>query len=306
MRWRRFTFKAALEVLQEAFDGFLADRAMTMGGAIAFYTIFSVAPVIMLVVAMAGLVFGEEAARGALERELIGLVGPESAHLIQNLAQSARDLGSGIVATCIGLVTVLIGATTVFGELQSSLNVIWKAPAATGSTIWQLVRTRLLSLSLIMGFGFVMLVSLVFNAVLAAIGDYISGYLPGGATFLTIVNLVISFAVTTALFALIYRVLPDVWIAWRDVFFGAGVTALLFTIGKFLIGLYIGRSAIASSYGAAGAFVVVLVWVYYSAQIFLFGAEIAYAFARRHGTRQGEPEKKPSEDGRIGATESEA
>ena len=289
------------KVVQEAVSGFLADRAATMGAAIAFYTIFSIAPLIMLVVAMVGLAFGEEAARGALERELTGLVGQESAKTIQTLAQSARDVGSGIVATVIGVVTVLIGATTVFTELQASLNVIWKAPPSAASTAWQLARARLLSLSLIMGIGFLLLVSLVISAVMAALGDFIAGNLPGGTLFLDTVSFGVSFLVTTALFGMIYRVLPDVWIPWRDVMFGAAVTAMLFTIGKMLIGLYIGRSAIASSYGAAGAFVVVLIWVYYSAQIFLFGAEIAYAFARRHGSRQGEPKKEPSEDGRVGA-----
>ena len=289
-------------LLVEAFNGFYADRAATMGAAIAFYTIFSIAPLLMLVVAIAGLTFGEEAARGALDRQLAGLVGKESAEVIQALAESARDVGSGLVATIIGVITVLIGATTVFGELQTSLNVIWKAPPSPASTVWQLVRTRLLSLSLILGIDFLMLASLVVNAILAAFGDFIAGAVPGGETFLHLVNFVISFAVTTLLFGMIYRVLPDVWIPWRDVFFGAAVTAFLFTLGKYLIGLYIGRSALASSYGAAGAFVVFLIWVYYSSQIFLFGAEIAYAFARRHGSRQGEPKKMPSEDGRVGGT----
>ena len=294
--------REAWGLLVEAFNGFFADRAATMGAAIAFYTIFSIAPLLMLVVAVAGFAFGEEAARGALARQLTGLVGRESAEVIQSLAESARDIGTGIVATVIGLTTVLIGATTVFTEIQTALNVIWKAPPNPASTLWQLFRSRLLGLFLIVGIDFVMLASLVVNAILAAFGDFISGAVPGGKSFLNLINFTLSFAVTTVLFGMIYRILPDVRIAWRDVVFGAAVTAFLFTIGKFLIGLYIGRSAIASSYGAAGAFVVFLIWVYYSTQIFLFGAEIAYAYARRHGTRQGQPKKEPSEDGRIGGT----
>ena len=281
------SLRDAWRLLIEAFNNFYADRAATMGAAIAFYTIFSIAPLLILVVATAGLAFGEEAAQGAIEQQLSELVGAESAKAIQAAVASARDIGSGILATAIGLGTLLIGATTVFTELQSALNVIWRAPPRTGSTVWQLVRVRLLSLSLIAGIGFLLLVSLVISALLAVFGSYIGRALPGWDVFLNLLNFVISFAVTTMLFGLIYRILPDVWIAWRDVLFGAGVTALLFTVGKYLIGLYIGQSATASSYGAAGAFVVVLIWVYYSAQIFLFGAEIAHAYATRHGTRRG-------------------
>jgi membrane protein len=303
IRRRAFNARSAWDLLVEAVNAFFADRASTMGAAIAFYTIFSIAPMLMLVVAIAGMTFGEEAARGAVARQLTDLVGRESAETIQALAESARDLGSGIVATIVGLVTVFIGATTVFGELQTSLNVIFKAPPSPASTVWQMIRTRLLSISLILGIDFLMLASLVVNAILAAFGDFLAPHLPGGETLLNVVNFSISFVVTTVLFGMIYKILPDVWIPWRDVLFGAAVTAFLFTVGKFLIGLYIGRSAISSSYGAAGAFVVFLIWVYYSTQIFLFGAEIAYAFARRHGSRQGEPEKKPAEDGSLGAEE---
>lgn len=281
------SLRDAWHLLVKAFNDFYADRAATMGAAIAFYTIFSIAPLLILVVAVAGLAFGQEAAHGAIEQELSELVGEESAKAIQAAIASARDIGSGILATIIGLFTLLIGATTVFAELQSALNVIWRAPPRAESTAWQLVRVRLLSLSLIAGIGFLLLVSLVISALLSAFGSYIGRSLPGWETFLDLLNFAISFAVTTVLFGLIYRILPDVWIAWRDVLFGAAITALLFTVGKYLIGLYIGHSATASSYGAAGAFVVVLIWVYYSAQIFLFGAEIAHAYATRHGTRQG-------------------
>lgn len=281
------TFGDVRRLLIDAFNRFYEDRAGTMGAAIAFYTIFSIAPMLILVIAIAGFVFGEDAARGAVAEELAGLVGPDSAKAIQALIESAGNLGSGIVATALGIATLVIGATTVFTELQTSLNVIWRAPPQPASTIRQIVRARLLSLSLITGIGFLLLVSLVVSALLAAFSGYIGEALPGGETFLGALNFVISFIVTTALFGLIYRILPDVWIAWRDVLFAAAVTSLLFTIGKVLIGLYIGRSAVASSYGAAGAFVVVLIWVYYSAQIFLFGAEIAHVYATRHGTRQG-------------------
>ena len=269
----------------DAAYGWINDRAPTMGAAIAYYTIFSVAPTVILIIAVAGFTYGEEAAAGALYRELRGMVGAESAATIQKLVESANQPRTGAVATAIGLITLFIGATTVFGELQSSLNVIWKAEPLKSSTWWILLRTRLLSLSLVFGIGFLLTVSLVVSAAISALGEFVNSFAGGTEFFLQSLNFVVSFAVVTVLFAMIYKVLPDRDIVWGDVWFGASVTSALFSLGKLLIGFYIGKSGVASSYGAAGTLIVLLLWVYYSAQIFLFGAELTRAYADRHGSK---------------------
>ncbi|HET7595404.1 MAG TPA: YihY/virulence factor BrkB family protein [Burkholderiales bacterium] len=264
------------------------DRCLTMGAAIAYYTVFSLAPMLILVIATAGLAFGQEAARGAIVRQFAGLMGREGAAALQAMIESASNTGAGIVATVIGVVTLLLAATGAFAEMQAALNVIWKAEPPKVNAVWGLIRQRLLSLSLILAIGFLSLVSLVISTALAAFGDYLTGALPGFEVILQALNFVVSFLVIAALFAMIFKLLPDATIAWRDVRFGALVTTLLFTVGKFLISLYIGSSSVASSYGAAGAFVIILLWIYYSAQIFLFGAEITRAYAESHGTRAGD------------------
>jgi membrane protein len=275
-------------VLTSAFGGWMNDRCLTMGAAIAYYTVFSLAPMLILVIATAGLAFGQEAARGAIVRQFAGLMGREGAAALQAMIESASNTGAGIVATVIGVVTLLLAATGAFAEMQAALNVIWKAEPPKVNAVWGLIRQRLLSLSLILAIGFLSLVSLVISTALAAFGDYLTGALPGVEVIVQALNFVVSFLVIAALFAMIFKLLPDATIAWRDVRFGALVTALLFTVGKFLISLYIGSSSVASSYGAAGAFVIILLWIYYSAQIFLFGAEITRAYAESHGTRAGD------------------
>jgi membrane protein len=258
-------------------SNFIADRAMTRGAAIAYYTTFSMAPLLLLLIAVAGLVFGEEAVRGAILGELGGLMGPEGAKALEDMVQSASNTGSGIAATTISIVLLMIAATTVLAELQDALNVIWNAPPQTISGWWSLIRTRLLSLALIGAVAFLLLVSLAVSAALTAFGKYFAG--ETASALLEAVNFAASFLVLTGLFALVYKILPDRRLAWRDVGVGAAVTAALFTIGKFLIGLYLGTSDLASSYGAAGALILVLVWVYYSAQIFLLGAEFTKVYA---------------------------
>jgi membrane protein len=265
-------------VLQAAVGHWLEDRAPSMGAALAYYTIFSLAPVLILVIAVAGLVFGKQAAEGALFDQIAGLVGRDSAGAVQVMLRGASGTRSGIIATAIGLCTLVIAATAVFGELQAALNLIWKAPRHKQSGAVHMVKTRLLSLSLIMAIGFLLLVSLVVSAGIEALSGYIDRFLPGLPLILRVTNFVVSFGFTTVLFAMIFKILPDVDIEWRDVFFGAAATALLFTIGKYLISLYIGSSSIDSTYHAAGALVIILVWVYYSAQILLFGAEFAKAY----------------------------
>ncbi len=257
----------------------LGDRAPTMGAAIAYYTVFSLAPILVMVIAVAGLAFGQKAAEGALFGELADLVGPESAGAVQALLRSASSTRSGIIATAVGIGTLIIAATAVFGELQSALNVIWKAPATGSLGVWYLLKSRLLSLSVILVIGFLLLVSLLFSAVLVVFSDHLDRILPRLTIMLHIVHPTFSFGFTTVLFAMMFKILPDNPVEWQDVWLGAAVTALLFTVGKHLISLYIGSSNMASTYGAAGALIIVLVWVYYSAQILLLGAEFAKAYS---------------------------
>jgi membrane protein len=271
-------------VLKRAVSAWIDDRAPSMGAAIAYYTVFSLSPMVILVIAIGGLFFGEEAARGAVVGEFGGLMGQQGAEALQSMVATAGEVGSGFAAL-IGIVMLVVGATTVFAELQSSLNVIWRAKPPPVSTVMWMLKVRLAGLALIVGIGFLLLVSLVASAALTAFGDWLSSLLPGLDLLLRVVNILVSLGVVTVLFAMIYRFLPDTRIPWADVWVGALVTAGLFTIGKTLIGLYIGSSKVASGFGAAGALVVILVWVYYSAQIFLFGAEITRAWAETRGSR---------------------
>jgi len=273
-------------LIKDAFAGWWDDRALSMGAAIAYYTIFSLAPVLLVVIAVAGLAFGEEAARGGIVRELGGLIGERGAAALEGLIEGASQLGSGIVSTAIGLGSFLLLATGAFVELQDDLNQIWKVKPAARSTIVTFIRNRLLSLALAVAFGFLLMVSLAVDAALSALGAWLGSFFPGLPLLLHLANFALSLAVTTILFALIFKVLPDAEIAWRDVAAGALLTALLFAVGKLVIGLYIGRSGVASAYGAAGSVIVILLWVYYSAQIVLFGAEFTKAFAERHGSRR--------------------
>jgi membrane protein len=270
-------------LLRDSVQAFIADDALSRGASISFYTITSVGPVLFIVVAIAGLAFGEDAARGAIASQLSELMGRASADLVQTAVQSASGKSSGILASVVGATTLLITASGVFGEMQSALNAIWKTQPQ-GTTVSRLVRTRAASLGLVAALGFLLLVSLVISALLSGLSSYISAMLPFGALILQILNFVISFALISVLFAAIYKVLPDARLSWADVLVGAVVTALLFSVGKFLIGLYLGHSAVASSYGAAGALIVVLLWIYYSAQIFLLGAEFTKIYASRRGT----------------------
>jgi membrane protein len=271
-------------LVKASIGAFIADGALSHGAAIAYYTIFSIAPVLLIVIAIAGLVFGRDAAQGAIVAQLSGLMGQQSAEALQSMLKSAGNTSSGTLATIIGVGALLVTASGVFGEMQTALNAIWKAKA-NSSTVSRLIRARIVSLGLVMALGFLLMVSLVLSAALAAVGTYLYGIFPGIRLLLQIANFVISFALISLLFAAIYKFLPDTPIAWRDVAMGAVVTALLFTIGKTLIGLYIGSSQVASSYGAAGALIVILLWIYYSAQIFLLGAEFTKCYAHSHGSR---------------------
>lgn len=280
---------------RQAVSAWSDDYAASMGAALAYYTTFSIAPLLIIVIAIAGAVFGHDAAQGHILAQLRDLLGKDGALAIEGLLKSASDPQQGMVATVISVVTLVIGATTVFGELQTSLDRIWQAPAATRPEgLWALLRTRLLAFGMVLGIAFLLLVSLVLSAVIAALGEWWSPWFGERELLAQAANFIAGFVLITAAFALIYKLLPRARIAWRDVWTGAAITALLFSIGKLLIGLYLGKSSTASAFGAAGSFVVLLVWVYYSAQIFFLGAEFTWVYAHAHGSRRGEPRSRPA------------
>ena len=277
-------------LVKAAFSSWLDDYAPSMGAALAYYTMFSIAPLLLIVISTAGLVFGEEAVRGEIFGQLQDLMGDQGAQAVQGLLQSVSEPKEGMAATVIGTVLLLIGATSVFGELQDAFDRIWRAPDRdkTGG-VWRLIRTRLLSFGIILGIGFLMIVSLIVSAAIAALGKWWGPFFSNLEVMATVLNFVFSFVLMTAIFAMLYKFMPRVKIHWKDVWAGATVTALLFTVGKILIGIYIGKSAISSGFGAAGSLVVVLVWVYYSAQIFLLGAEFTWVYAHAHGSWKDAP-----------------
>ena len=283
----KLTFNDLFELIKKSVISWSDDYAPSMGAALAYYTVFSIAPLLLIVISIAGLIYGQDAARGAIFNQISGLVGNDGAAAIQGLLKSVNKPSESIVATIVGIGTLLIGATTVFGELQDALNRIWRAPALVDKGgLWSLLRRRLLAFGMILTIGFLMIVSLVLSAILAAVGSFLDGFAVW-EVLLHVINFAISFGVTTVLFAMIYKIMPRVNIAWRDVWLGAAVTSLLFSIGKFLIGLYIGKTGVASGFGAAGSLAVLLVWIYYSTQVFLMGAEFTWVYANAYGSRKG-------------------
>ena len=274
------------QMIKAAVKAWLDDYAPSMGAALSYYTLFSLAPLLIIVIAVAGMVFGQQAAQGEIVAQLRGIMGAEGAVAVEGMLKAAREPATSVVASVVGVAILLLGATAIFAELQSALDRIWRVPAPQAeSGIWYLLRTRLLSFGLVLGLGFMLTVSLVVSAALAALGKWWGGWFEGWDVFLEILNFAVSFGIFTLLFAMIYKIMPRANIPWRDVWTGAAVTSLLFTIGKVLIGLYLGKSSLASGFGAAGSFVVLIAWVYYSAQIFLFGAEYTWVYANRHGSR---------------------
>ena len=281
-------FPAFWKMLKDTVVAFVNDEALSRGAAIAFYTVTSVAPVLLIVIAIAGFAFGRDAAQNAITAQLSGLMGQQTAEVLQTAVASASGKTAGVLATIIGVITLTVTASGVFGEIQTSLNAIWKAKAK-GSTVSRLIRARATSLGLVATLGFLLIVSLVVSTALTAFGTYLDSVLPFGDFILTGVNTVVSVTLLSLLFAAIYKVLPERHLEWGDVIVGALVTAILFTVGKSLISWYIGSSAVASSFGAAGALIVLLLWVYYSAQIFLLGAEFTKVYANRHGSKRDNP-----------------
>ena len=281
------SLKQEWSLVRQTFNAWIDDYAPSMGAALAYYTAFSIAPLLLIMIAVAGWAFGADAARGQILAELRGLIGKEGALMIEGLIKSASEPEKSAAATIVGVVLLFIGATTVFGELQDALDRIWRAPVKVKTTgILRLLQTRLLSFGMIMGISFLLMVSLVISAGLSALGAWWGPLFVGWEIVAQLVNFFVSFALITVLFALIYKVMPRVSVAWRDVWFGAAVTSLLFTIGKLVIGLYIGKSGVTSVFGAAGALVVLLLWVYYSAQIFLLGAEYTWVYAHAVGSKK--------------------
>ncbi|MGC4397331.1 YihY/virulence factor BrkB family protein [Hydrogenophaga sp. T2] len=277
----RSTLKA---LLIDTVQAWIDERASSMGAALAYYTVFSIAPLLLIVTSVVGLFFSEATARAEIVAQLSALVGEDSARTVNHLLESVNRPAASLLGTVIGVGTLLIGATTVLAELQHALDRIWHVPPQrAGSGVWSFMRVRLLALGLTLGVGFLLMVSLVLSAGLAAFGKWWAPWFGGWAAFVDGINFVLSLGFVTAVFAMIYKGMPRVRVAWRDVWLGAFVTALLFTVGKALIGIYIGRSGVASVFGAASSVVVLLLWVYYSAQVFLLGATFTRVYAQRMG-----------------------
>ena len=276
--------KTIWSLLKQTVTEWNQDQATVLAAALAYYTIFALAPTLIIVVAVAGLVFGQGEAQQALLEEVTAAVGSDVAGVLRTLLQNTAQSGSGILATVIGVALLVFGATGLFAQLQNALNRVWGVKPNPSAGVMNLIRTRVLSLGMVLVIGFLLLVSLLLSAALSVISGYFEGLLPGEETFWQFVNFALSTAAITLLFAMIFKYLPDVKIAWRDVWVGALVTALLFALGRFLIGYYIGSSSAASTYGAAGSLVVLLLWIYYSAQILLFGAEFTQVYGRHFGS----------------------
>lgn len=277
--------RSSFELVKQTVSEWIDQGVSRMGAALAFYTLFAMAPLFVIVLAIAGVWFGEEAARRELFSQVSGLVGSAGGEAIQALVSAANKPKTGAWAAVIAVATLFVGATGVFVQLQDALNSIWGVRRVPGRGLRNFIKDRLLSFALIVGIGFLLLVSLVVSAGLSALGKFMVGLLPEQGTIWQGINFVVSFGVITLLFAMIFKVLPDVKIAWRDVWIGAILTALLFNLGKFLLGLYLGRSSVTSAYGAAGSLVIVLLWVYYSAQILFFGAKFTQIYSTKHGSR---------------------
>ena len=282
--------RAALRLLKSTLSACLKDNVQRMSAALAYYTIFSLAPLLVIAIAIAGLVFGEDAARGEIVGEMQELVGRDGAKAIQTMIQSAYHPGHSIIAAIIGIITLLLGATGAFSEVYDALNLIWRV---NNTNVQSIIKARFMSFGMILIIGFLLLVSLVVSAVLAGISKYASSFLPAPAPLLHFLDFLFSLAVVTVLFAMIFKVLPEIKIRWADVWAGATLTALLFTVGKFVIGFYVGKSVSASSYGAAGSLVVVVAWIYYSAFILYFGAEFTQVYAHQCGSRLAGASSQP-------------
>lgn len=286
--------KSILGLVKQSFSEWNDDKCSRLGAALSYYTIFSLAPLLLIVISVAGLFFGRQAAEGAIYEQIAGLVGSDAAKFIQEAVAKANHPGQGVLSLIVGIVVLMVGATGVVVELQDALNTVWKVVPKPNRGIWGFVRTRLLSIAMIMALGFLLLVSLIFSAALAGISGWLRGHVGDIALLAWVIDFVVSLGTISLLIALIYKILPEAHVAWRDVWVGAPVSAALFVLGKYLIGLYIGKASVGSAFGAAGSLAVLLVWIYYSTQLILLGAEFTRVYANRFGkkvvpTAQSEP-----------------
>ncbi|WP_284619882.1 YihY/virulence factor BrkB family protein [Aquabacterium humicola] len=297
--------RRAFDLLKKTVQAWIDDRAASMGAALSYYTVFSIAPLLLIVIGVAGAVFGADEVRAAVVTQLQGLLGEQVAEAIEALLRNVSQPGEGVLAAAIGSVVLFIGATTAFAELQDDLDRIWRAPERNKpSGVWGWVRSRLLSFGMVLTIGFLLMVSLLASTAIAGVGDWLGESLSGWQWLAQALNLALSFGLITVMFAAIYRFMPHVDVHWRDVWIGAAVTSLLFTIGKHLIGLYLGKSSVATGFGAAGSLAVLLVWVYYSAQIFLLGAEFTWIWAgERRAAPVAEGKALPEGDARVDVEE---
>jgi membrane protein len=286
------TMRVLWSIVRDTVAEWIKHNASSLGAALSFYTLFSIAPILVIAMAVAGSIFGPHVAETHVLDQMRSLLGDAGATAVQSLLSSAHQSGLKGMAAAIGVVTLLVGATSVFGELQNTLDYIWKSPQKTSVAWWRIVRSRILSVGLILGVGFLLMVSLVISAALAALGAWFGTFMVQWSVILPAIDLVLSLGLTTVLFAMIYKYVPREDIAWGDVWIGGLVTACLFSVGKLLIGLYLGRSSLSSAYGAAGSIMVLLLWIYYSAQIFLLGAEFTHVFTYQLGSRSGRAHRR--------------
>jgi len=294
-------FKRAWRLTRETADSWIDDNATRLAAALAYYTLLSLAPLVVLAIALAGLEFGEDAAKGQIAHEVASVVGPEAGVAVQSIVANAKAPGSGWVSSIVGIVILLFGASGAFGELQAALNTVWRVKTKPGRGLMGVIRDRGFSLAMVLSVAFLLLVSLILSAALSAMGKFFAATLPGGESIWQLANFTLSLAIATLLFALMFKVIPDALINWRDVWIGAFVTAILFTLGKTLLAIYIGKFGAASAFGAAGSLVALTIWVYYSSQVLLLGAE----FTRVYACRCGE-EIRPSRNAiRAGVSEAQ-
>ena len=275
-----------VEVAVATVTEWIDDRASSKGAALAFYTLFSIAPILVLAIALAGYFFGVEAAQGELVTQLRGLIGQDGAEAVQAMLAAARDKESGLISTIIATVLLIIGATTVFAELKISLDELWEVRAQAESGLWAMIKTRLLSFGIVLVLGFLLMVSLVVSALLSVLQNYIGSLWGFSTELFCVISWLFTFFVIAFLFAVIYKMLPSIPLSWRDVWIGSLATAGLFILGKSLIGIYLGNSQVTSSFGAAGSVIALMLWIYYSSQVFFLGAEFTRIYAQRFGSKK--------------------
>lgn len=278
-------FKAVIDVLKDTFKDFGEDKVPRLAAALAYYTIFSIAPLMLIAIAVASLVFERTAVEGQMLDTIQGLLGKEGRDTIGSAMEAGNKGGGNVVAASIGIATLLLGASGVFGQLKDALNTIWEVKPKEGQGVLGILRERFLSFTMVLGTGFLLLVSLVVSAGIAALGSFLTSVLPGGDWVAQIVNLVVTLGIITLMFVLLFKFLPDVQVAWKDVVVGAFITAVLFTAGQFALGFYVASGSVGTAFGAAGSIVIILVWIYYSSLIFFIGAELTQVYARRFGSR---------------------